>query len=514
MTPDEPPLLPGPPTVPLLAGPRGKRRMWLVAGGLLLAVLISFAAGWWVHHRREYAAEEANVKERDSIPTVSVMAVRASSPVNQLLLPGTITPIAEAALYARAAGYVLRRHVDIGDRVTKGQVLAEIESPEIDQQVDQARASVAQARQQLGQAKATVVDARAKLDLARVSLQRYRTLLEQDSVARQDVDVRQQEFQSAEAALQSTDANVGAADENVRAAEANLRRLVAMQDFEKVRAPFAGIVTARNVEVGALISSGGASLTTSNTLPGASSGAVAAIPAAATQSAATLTAGGQGPELFRIAEVDRLRVLVSVPQENAASITRDADATIFVHQIARRVQGKVVRTASAIDPATRTLLTEVQVVNREISLLPGMYAQVQFETPRKEPPLLVPGETLLFGAEGPMVAVLQDLKDEQRKSVERRQDGDKAKRIHLQVVQVGRDYGTAVEVTGGVERGNLVVVNPGDSVREDAIVLPRLLQSPDEQAHAAPSERKPSGIQSSSMEAPTQGAKGPNKGKQ
>ena len=136
MTPDEPPLLPGPPTVPLLAGPRDKRRMWLVAGGLLLAVLISFAAGWWVHHRREHAAEEANVKERDSIPTVSVMAVRASSPVNQLLLPGTITPIAEAALYARAAGYVLRRHVDIGDRVTKGQVLAEIESPEIDQQVD------------------------------------------------------------------------------------------------------------------------------------------------------------------------------------------------------------------------------------------------------------------------------------------------------------------------------------------------------------------------------------------
>src|SRR5438552_12897024 len=265
MASDDQPLLPPPDEPRALPAPsRSERRtVVIIVGSLVGLLVIAFLIGYFLHYRRERAAEAANEKMRSSLPAVNIVAVKPSTATSELVLPGSITPITEASLYARASGYVERRYVDIGDRVRRSQVLAEIESPELDQQVSQARAAVAQARQQLGQANASVVDARAKLDLARVTAERYRTLLDQDSVSRQDADQRQQEFRSAEASLQSTNASVGAADENVRAADANLRRLVSLQDFEKVRAPFDGIITARNVDVGALISNAGGSLAAS-----------------------------------------------------------------------------------------------------------------------------------------------------------------------------------------------------------------------------------------------------------
>jgi multidrug efflux pump subunit AcrA (membrane-fusion protein) len=276
-------------------------------------------------------------------------------------------------------------------------VLADIESPELDQQVMQAPAGVAQARQQLGQANAGVGDARAKRDLARVTAQRYRTLLAQDSIARQVVDQGEQALQSAQATLDSSQASVAAAEENVRATEAGLRRMLALQEFEKVRAPFDGVVTMRNVDVGALISNAGASLASGSATASASASTSASAagapssPSAAPGSNGT-PSGNEGTELFRIAQIDRMRVLVNVPQTSAPAVALNAPVTVHVQEFGDRFTGTIVRTASALDPMTRTLLTEVQLANPERKLMPGMYAQVQFDASRSNPPLLVPGK--------------------------------------------------------------------------------------------------------------------------
>ena len=380
----------------------------------------------------------------------------------------------DRSIFARAAGYVRARRADIGDRVARGQVLAEIESPELDQQV-------AQARQQLGQANSAVDDARARVDLARVTWERYRTLVEQDSVSRQDADQKFQEYASAQAMLKSAIANAGAA-------EANLRRLVALQEYEKLRAPFDGIITARNVDVGALVGASG----------GASAAGLAGAP------------GNGDSELYRIAQIDRLRVLVSVPQPNASSIRIGAPASVHVHEVPKPLEGKVTRTANALDAVSRTLLAEVQIVNADRTLLPGMYAQVQFAAERGNPPLLVPGSAVLMQSGGTRLAILEDLADNDREKVRNPEDAKKAKRVHLATVSIGRDYGTEVEIAAGLGGGEWIVSNPGDTAQEGSIVMPRFAPEPGAKPSAeprpgGPSDATPSGIGSSSMEAPMQG---------
>ena len=485
---------PRPPEVPLLAAPEPmlllaapeprwkKHAKPATAIALAAVMLLAFAIGWFLHHRRAEAAKDANEEERNALPLLTVVPAKRSPGLSEMLLPGSLSPITEASLYARASGYVQHRYADIGDAVQKGQVLAEIESPDLDQQVAQGRAGLAQARQQVNQAQASVGDAQARVDLARVTVQRYETLLAQDSIARQDVDVQRQTYQSALAALASARANVGAAEENVRASEANVRRLVALQRFEQVRAPFDGIITARSFDEGALISAAGASLGgggSGNALP--STGTSPGSPAggsggdsASTGSAGSGAAGGSGDPLFRIAQVDRLRVYVYVPQENAAAIELGAEATVLVQQFADRFTGRVARTSRSIDPVSRTLLAEVQLPNAGRTLMPGMYAQVRFASQRSNPPLLVPGETLIARSAGTQVATLAPLGEEDRSHLADSADAQCARKIHLLPVTVGRDYGTEVEISRGLRGSEFLLLNPGDTAREGTVVLPEL----------------------------------------
>ena len=265
--------------------PRG-RRATLVIGLLALTFVGLFLFGYRHYLRRQSIVVEAAQSEQTSLPIVNVTKVSRGTPELELTLPGNVSPLTEAYVYARAAGYVKQRYVDIGDRVSENQLLAEIEAPELDQQVAQARATLAQANNQLDQAKADDVDARAKLELARVTWDRYKALVDHGAISRQDGDQQLATFRSASAAVDSVAARIGSAQGNIVAVRANLDRLVSMQDFEKVRAPFGGVITARNFDVGALISATGSSL-----------GQVPSL-------GAGQSAGSQGSELFRIARGD------------------------------------------------------------------------------------------------------------------------------------------------------------------------------------------------------------------
>jgi multidrug efflux pump subunit AcrA (membrane-fusion protein) len=397
---------------------------------------------------RVKAAEEAAQHEREALPVVNVVEVKRSDPVSQLLLPGNITPLTEASIYARASGYLTRRLVDIGDRVRRNELMAVIEAPDLDQQVAQARAAVSQAEQQLAQAQSTLEQARANLELQRATWDRYKILVERGAIARQDADTQLATFKTAQA-------TVGADEANVRAAKANLDRVIALQSFEQLRAPFDGIVTARNVDVGAFISAQG----------GSTGGGLGT-------SAAGVSSGNAG-ELFRVAQIDRLRILIDLPQTQTPDVRVGQRADVIVQEYPnRQFPGTLTRTASALDPASRTMTTEIQLPNPARILLPGMYAQVQISSHRTNPPLLVPGDSIVSEANGLHVAVVQGpppAKQGQVKNI-----GDSRWRVHLQSVQVGRDYGAQTEITSGLQGGEFVIVNPSDVVHEGARVAAQL----------------------------------------
>jgi multidrug efflux pump subunit AcrA (membrane-fusion protein) len=329
--------------------------------------------------------------------------------------------------------------VDIGDRVREGQLMAEIDAPELDDQVAQARAAVAQAQQQLSQSRASLVQAQSQRDLAKLTAERYNNLVGKGAVARQDADTQQSNYTTADALVAAQEASVRASQENVKQAQSNLDRVISLQDFKSVKAPFTGIVTARNVDAGALISPTGAG-------QGASPMSTTGIAAA------------NGNEIFRVAQIGTIRILANVPQSSAPGIVVGMATEVSVNEFpGRRFSGKVTRTTSSLDPNSRTLLVEVQVTNRDGKLLPGMYADVHFHTHRDAPPLLVPGDSLIAMNSGLQIAVLTD-------------DGSGAKKIHLQPLTIGRDYGAETEVISGLQGDEMVVVNPGDDVREGALV--------------------------------------------
>lgn len=277
------------------------RRVFLIISLLALAFIGLFIFGYRHYLQRQALVETAASAAGESLPRVNVDKVRRASATSELTLPGNIIPVTEAYIYARASGYVRRRTADIGDKVHEGQLLAEIEAPELDQQVQQARAALSQADRQLDQAKADLADAKAKMELARVTWDRYKVLVDHGAVSVQEGDNQLAAYRSTSAAVNSFEARIGSAEQNVQASRANLERLVTLQEFEKVRAPFDGVITARNFDVGALISGAGSSMGQSQSA-GALSG-----PAT----------GAQGGELFRIAQTAILRVLVSVPEVNA-----------------------------------------------------------------------------------------------------------------------------------------------------------------------------------------------------
>jgi RND family efflux transporter MFP subunit len=402
----------------------GSSSGWVRPALAALVVAATLIVLWFVGYLPRRDRERTLVRATDELKTeisqVTVERAQRSPALGYLTLPGNVTPLTEALINARATGYIKRRLVDIGDRVAKGQLLAEIDSPDLDEQVLQAEAGVSQAEAALSGAEYQLRQALARLNLARVTAERWKILVQKGVVSRQESDQRDADLEAQQAGVDSAQAAVRAAGNSVHASQANQRRLVDMQVFEKVTAPFSGIITARNVEVGSLIPASG------------------------------------GAALFRIAESGMLRITVDVPQTSAAYVRVGGSAEVTLQEIpGRTFRGKISRTANALDATTRTLPTEIEVANPTGILLPNMFAQVKLVNVGAASSALIPGDALIVRSNGTQVAVVTA--------------GD---RIHFQAIEVGRDFGQTTEVRAGLSGDELVVVNPTDDVREGGRVKP------------------------------------------
>jgi RND family efflux transporter MFP subunit len=355
---------------------------------IVLAILL-LAGGFTIARRLTERGALAKETEKLAVPTVGVTRPSTEPASDQLVLPAQLQAYVESAIYARTNGYLLRWTRDIGSHVNKGELLAEIDTPEVDQELSQAKA----ARQQT----------EAQLQLAKSTSERWINLRKTDSVSQQEADQQASGYAQAQA--------------NFAAADANVRRLQQLESFKRVYSPITGVVTRRNTDLGALITAG---------------------------------SSGQGKELFDVAQVDPLRVFVSVPQTNAPSIRSGLPAYIELREYpGQKFSGKVVRTADSIDPATRTLLTEIDVPNHDGHLLPGSYAEVHFAVPVQITRISVPVNVILFRPEGPRIAVV-----------------GADHKVHLKAVTIGRDFGTKVEILGGLEANDQIVLNPADSLED------------------------------------------------
>jgi RND family efflux transporter MFP subunit len=354
----------------------------LVLGALLVAYVV-----WSGISSRLQAGSVLKTETNElAIPTVSVIAPKVMTGAEEIALPGNMQAFIDTPVWARASGYLKAWYVDIGGRVKQGQLLAEIETPEVDQQLLQARAQLQTAE--------------ANLKLSEVTADRYTELFKTDSVAKQDVDNAVQ----GEAAKKA----------DVASAQANVSRLEQLVAYEKVEAPFSGILTARNIDVGALVNQG---------------------------------ANTPGKELFHVASIDTMRVYVSVPEMYSQAAKPGVQAYLTLNEFpGRRFLGKVVRNANAIDQSSRTLLVEVDVVNPRGELLPGSFVSVHLKLPSDTPAVTVPSNTLLFRSEGLRVVRVKDGKAD------------------LVPVIMGRDFGDSVELLSGIRPEDKVVVNPSDSI--------------------------------------------------
>ncbi len=365
--------------------PRRSKRGWLIGGAILLvfgAIVI-----YGIRKRLRTAAAVRTETAQMAAPSVSVISPQRSAPSQEIVLPGNVQPFISAPIYSRTNGYLKRWYADIGARVKEGQLLAEIETPEVDQQLQQSRSNLATAE--------------ANLKLAEITRNRYQELLKSNAVSQQDVDN-----------------TVGAYNANqtiVEANQANVKRLETLQSFEKIYAPFDGIVTARNTDIGELIASG--------------------------------SSGGVKTDLFHISQPGMLRVYVNVPEQYSQAATPGLAAELTLAEFpGRRFRGKLVRTSNAINYATRTLLTEVDVNNPTGQLLSGSYVEVHFKVPGQVSTFIIPVGTLPFRSEGLRVAVVT---------------GGKAE---LVPVTPGHDFGETIEIVAGLKGNESLIVNPPDSI--------------------------------------------------
>src|ERR1022692_237437 len=406
----QPPGIQKPPELP----PAPARTALAIVALVLLVLLVAGGLTLWDHvtHERALAKET----ERETVPTVAVVYPLSEKPDEDLVLPGSMQAYEESPIYARTSGYLVRWYKDIGSRVTKGELLAKIDTPEVDQELNQTRA----ARQQI----------LAQMDLAKISADRWENLRKTDSVSAQEADQYWSGYEQSKA--------------NLAAADANVRRLEQLEGFKDVYAPFSGVLTRRNVDPGALINAG---------------------------------AGAAGRELFDLARVDPLRVYTSVPQAYAPFIKVGAKTAITLQEFpGQKFLGKVARTAEAIDPATRTLLTEVDVPNKDGHLLPGSFGEVHFAVASGVNKVTIPVNAMLFRAEGPSVAVI----------------GTGGK-VQLRPINIGPDYGATLEVLGGVPPTDQVIINPADSLEDGQQV--NVAQPPSQQQ---PGQSPPQGQQKGS----------------
>lgn len=378
---------------------------WLLALGALTLLTTGLAFGVQRYYSRNRELAAAAEQARDFIPQVRVAAVRPSADIVQVSLPATTTAYDVADIFARASGYIETREVDIGDKVKKGQLLAKIAVPELDDQILQAQAT-------LGQLKAALQQAQANLDLAKVTWQRDKPLVDQGWITKQQGTIDVQSLKAQEAA-------VGVAQANVNAQQDELRVLDQQQAYQQVVAPFDGVITQRNVDIGSLVQAD----TTNSTF------------------------------LFAIMQGDVIRAQVFVPQDQAFGLTPGVKAVLQVPEIpGRTFPGTVTRIADALAPGTRTLLTEIDIPNPDGVLTPGTYCTVELQIPRKTPSFSVSADAIIFNADGLQVAVVED-------GV-----------AHIRKISVARDLGTEVEVRDGVKQGDLVILNPPVELAEGSKV--------------------------------------------
>ncbi|MGA2448826.1 MAG: efflux RND transporter periplasmic adaptor subunit [Polyangiaceae bacterium] len=336
-----------------------RRRLVVVLAGVALALGLLIAVGVVPRVLARAAADREWVQAAAEVPKIATTTPVRDRAERTLTLPGSLQPVQETTVYARTNGYVRRFLVDIGDTVKAGQVLAEIDAPEVDQELSQARAAA-------NQAGAVLEQAQTRRELARIEMKRYARLAPSGVVSQQETEEHQ-------ATLDSEQANVRAAEASRMSAAANVRRLQDLQRFSVVTAPFDGTITSRTTEVGQRVTSG----------------------------------LGAGEALFKVAKVDTMRVFVDVPQRYAASVRVGAPAVVTLREFpGRSFEGKITRTANELDPSTRTLLTEVRVDNASRTLIAGMYATIGWQAERAGTPLLVPATALMVTADGPRVAVV------------------------------------------------------------------------------------------------------------
>jgi len=363
------------------SGSNAKRLLWF----LVIPALLVCSAFVTAYARRASNQSLAETTRTLAPQNVNVIHAQLGSPVTDVTVPGTVQAFSESPIYARINGYVRAWNADIGAHVRKGQLLAVIEAPEVDQELNHARAMLVQAQ--------------ANLQLATVTSARYRDLIKSNSVSQQEVDNNNQNLNSQTA--------------NVQAATAEVARLAQLQGFEKIYAPFDGVITARKTEVGDLINAGNS---------------------------------GLGAELFRISNIATMRVYVNVPEVYSEAIASGVRASMELASLPnRQFTGTVARTSHAIGVNSRTLLTEVDVPNPNGELFPGAYAQVHFQLSLKTVPLVLPGNAILFQAAGPQVGVVNS-----------------QNRVELRKVTLGRDFGNRVEILGGISQLDAVISNPPD----------------------------------------------------
>ena len=371
---------------PKLAAAPPRRALFFV--GLIVVVLL-VAGAIALITRMHSSRVLADTTVQNAVPSVAVVHPTEEKPDEELVLPGTLQAYVESPIYARTNGYLLRWYKDIGSHVKQGELLADIDTPEVDQELMQARA----ARQQVV----------AAMDLAKINSDRYQSLRKTDSVSQEEADTQSSGYQQAMA--------------NLAAADANVKRLQELEGFKHVYAPFDGVITKRTVDPGALINAG---------------------------------AGAAGRELFDIARTDPLRVYVAVPQTYAPAIHDGLNAVVTLQEFpGQKFNASVTRTADAIDPVARTLNTEVDVPNKDGKLLPGSFGEVHFKPNINAKKVTIPVNAMLFRREGAQVAVVGS-------------DG----KVQLRHISIGRDYGTTLEIVGGVDASDLVIVNPSDSIED------------------------------------------------
>jgi RND family efflux transporter MFP subunit len=367
----------------------------LLGIGVLLTLLAGLGLGAWgyqAQHRQVMAAAE---QHEDFVPKLRIATIKPSDDTVVVTLPATTAAFAQANIFARASGYIDKRNADIGDDVKEGQLLAHITAPEIEHQIAQAQASI-------GQSQAALQQAQANAELANVTWGRDKPLVSEGWVTKQQGTVDEQTLEAQQAA-------VGVAQSNLAAQQAQLKVLQQQQDYQSVVAPFDGTITQRNIDVGSLVQADSTS----------------------------------GTFMFTIMQSNVIRTFVHVPQDQAFGLEPGVTAKIRVPEIpGRDFPGKVTRVADALEPNTRTLLTEIDVPNPEGALSPGIYCTVELDIPRKVPSLNVPADAVVFNADGLRVAVLED------------------GTAHFHKITVTRDLGTSVEVSDGLKAGDQVILNP------------------------------------------------------